>query len=206
MWQKPELSCPPPLPFLFSFPLPSPFSSPSPLPSPFSSCVRPLVSATVRVPAPSPPRPRSRSRLAFVLSQSPPFPYLRRPRPQSRPRLRSYPRPRPPSPFPSLLLVSWTWLAPRYNALAPTPGLVNGAMGCPQVLLPVSRDDGAYRRKVPAVKQKGNSRRRRDTSVPSARCWDLLKCISDLCSTRLMGSSLMRACTSEPALPQVAQR
>ena len=47
-------------------------------------------------------------------------------------------------------------------------------------------------------KTKENRRRRRATSVPSARCWESLEYASDLCCTRLMASSLMRACTSEP--------
>ena len=42
-------------------------------------------------------------------------------------------------------------------------------------------------------KTKENRRRRRATSVPSARCWDSLEYVSDLCCTRLMASSLMRA-------------
>ena len=52
-------------------------------------------------------------------------------------------------------------------------------------------------------KTKENRRRRRATSVPSARCWDSLEYVSDLCCTRLMASSLMRACTSEPTSPHV---
>ena len=52
-------------------------------------------------------------------------------------------------------------------------------------------------------KTKENRRRRRATSVPSARCWDSLEYVSDLCSTRLMASSLMRACMSEPTSPHV---
>ena len=52
-------------------------------------------------------------------------------------------------------------------------------------------------------KTKENRRRRLATSVPSARCWDSLECVSDLCCTRLMACSLMRACTSEPLSPHV---
>ena len=52
-------------------------------------------------------------------------------------------------------------------------------------------------------KPKEKYRRRCATFVPSVRCWDSLRCISDLCSTRLMSSSLMRACTSEPISPHV---
>ena len=51
-------------------------------------------------------------------------------------------------------------------------------------------------------KTKENRRRRRATSVPSARCWDSLD-VSDLCCTRLVVSSLMRACTSEPTSPYI---
>ena len=50
-------------------------------------------------------------------------------------------------------------------------------------------------------KTKENRRRRRAISVPSARCWESLEYVSDLCCTRLMASSLMRACTSESTSP-----
>ena len=52
-------------------------------------------------------------------------------------------------------------------------------------------------------KTKENRRRRRSASVPSARCRNSLKCISDLCSTDLMASSLIRAFMSGPASPHV---
>ena len=52
-------------------------------------------------------------------------------------------------------------------------------------------------------KTKENRLQRRATSVLSARCWDSLEYVSDLCSTRLMASSLKRACTSEPTSPHV---
>ena len=57
--------------------------------------------------------------------------------------------------------------------------------------------------KSACCKTKENCRRRRATSVPSARCWDSLEYVSDLCCTRLMAWSLMRACTSEPTSPHV---
>ena len=182
----------PPSPTLFSFPLSSsPFPSPlqssltSPFPSPFPSGVR------LRTPSPFPPRPRSRprSRPALLRSLPPPFPLPLHPRPldrlRSHPRLQSRPRPRSLPPAPRIRL------PPRYDALVPTPGLANGAVGCSQAPPPVCRDDDACGMRVP----KENRRRRRATSVPSARCWDTLEYVSDLCCTRLMASSLMRACT-----------
>ena len=195
------VSLPPSL-ILFSFPFPlssSPFPSPllsslpSPFSSPFPSGVRLRVPTPVPVPVPAP---------------SPlPFPFPLRPRPHDRsppryrlrshPRLQSRPRPRSPLPVPR------TRLPPRYDALVQTPDLTNGAVGCSQAPPPVCRDGDACGMRVPAVKQKENRRRRRATSVPSARCWDSLEYVSDLCSTRLMASSLMRACTSEPTSPHV---
>ena len=59
------------------------------------------------------------------------------------------------------------------------------------------------RNKSACCKTKENHRRKRATCVPSAKCWDSFEYVSDLCSTRLMASSLMRACTSEPTSPQV---
>ena len=162
---------------------------PSPLPSPFPSCAPSFTSTPVPVAAPSPfplplrPRPHDRPRPRYRL--------------RSHPRLRSRPRPRSPLPAPRIRL------APRYDALVSTPGLANGAVGCSQAPPPVCRDGDACGMRVPAVKQKENRRRRRATYVPSARCCDPLEYVSDLCCTRLMASSLMRACTSEPTSPHV---
>ena len=138
---------------------------------------------TTPVPAPARPRPLDRPRPRYRLP--------------SHLRLQSRPRPR------SLLPAPRIRLPPRYDALVPTPGLANGAIGCSQAPPPVCRNDDACGMRVPAVKQKQNRRRRRATSVPSARCWDSLEYVSDLCCTRLMASSLMRACTSEPTSPHV---
>ena len=169
----------PPSPILFPFPLSSsPFPSPlqssllSPFPSPLPSCVRLRVPTPVPVPVPvpAPPRPRSRprSRPALLHSLPPPFPLPLRPRPLDRPRpryrlrspprLQSRPRPR------SLLPAPRIRLPPRYDALVPTLGPTNGAVGCSQAPPPVCRDGDACGMRVPAVKQKENRRRRRATS------------------------------------------
>ena len=175
----------------------SPFPSPllSSLPSPFPSSF--------------PPRPRSRPRShhALLRSPPPPFPLPLRPRPHDRSRPRSHPRPRyrlqsRPRPR-SLLPVTRTRLPPRYDTLVQTPGLANGAVGCSQAPPPVCRDGDACGIKMPAVKQKRIAAE--DVLLPSlppdvGTRWS----VSDLCSTRLMASSLMRAsCTSEPTSPQV---
>ena len=52
-------------------------------------------------------------------------------------------------------------------------------------------------------KTKENHRRRRATSIPSARYWDSMECISDLYFAHLMASSLMRAYTCERTSPHV---
>ena len=155
----------PPSPILFSFPLSSsPFPSPlqSSLTSPFPSPSHPVFVYGSPPPSPSPfpPRPRSRprSRPALLRSLPPPFPLLLRPRPldrprpryrlRSHPRLQSHPRPR------SLLPAPRMRLTPRYDALVPTPGLANGAVGCSQAPPPVCRDGHACGMRVPTVKQK----------------------------------------------------
>ena len=143
----------PPSPILFSFPLsssPFPFplqsSLPSPFPSPFPSDVRLRVPTPVPVPVPAP----------FPLPSPFPFPLRPRPHDRSRPRyrLRSHPqlqsRPRPRS----LLPAPRIRLPPRYDALVPTPGLANGAVGCSQAPPPVCRGGDACEMRVPAVKQK----------------------------------------------------
>ena len=113
-------------------------------------------------PSPSPPRPRPmpRSRPALLHSLPPPLPLplplnprpLDRPRPRyrlrSHPRLQSRPRPR------SLFPAPRTRLPTRYDALVPTPGLANGAVGCSQAPPPVCKDGDACGMRVPAVKQK----------------------------------------------------
>ncbi|CAM9153002.1 unnamed protein product [Ascophyllum nodosum] len=123
--------------FPFRSPIPSPSPSlspllllfPSPLPSP--SCARSLVSTPipvsvpVSVPAPTPvPIPILGS---FARSPPPPFPLPLCPRPHYRSRAFSRPRPR------SLLPVPRTRLLPRYNTRIQTRGLVNEAVGGPQV-------------------------------------------------------------------------
>ena len=154
----------PPSPILFSFPLssspfPSPLQSPltSPFPSPFSFGVRLRIPTPVPVPVPAPsplPSPFPSCAPSFA---STPVPAPLRPRPLDRPRpryrLRSHPRlqsrPRPRS----LLPAPRIRLPPRYDALVPTPGLTNGAVGYSQAPPPVCRDGDACGMRVPAVKQ-----------------------------------------------------
>ena len=150
-----------------------------------------FASTPVAVPVPAPAPSPSPSPFTSPFPPSTQFCLRSRPRLQSRYRLHS------------LLPVPRTRLPPRYDARVQTPGLANGAVGCSQAPPSVCRDGDSCGMKAPVVKQKQNHRRRRATSVPSARCWNSLECVSNLCSTRLMASSLMRTCTSEPTLPHV---
>ena len=101
--------------------------------SPLPSCVHPFASTPLPVPTPSP-------------SPSPftsPFP------PPS-------PSPFPPSTLiplltPFLLPVSPTRLTPRYNARVQTPGLANGAVGCPEATILICKKGDAYGMAVLAV-------------------------------------------------------
>ena len=144
MWRISKLSSSP------SFPLHSrSFSRPRPR---SRSCLAFVFSFPPQFPFPPRSRFRSCSRLAFVLSLPPPLQFPLRPRSHHHSRPHSRPRPhsrfcspsRPPSRPRSLPLVTRHCLSPlRYNTHAKTPGLTNGAVGCPQAPLPVCRDDNA---------------------------------------------------------------
>ena len=164
-------------------------------------------------PFPLRPRSRPRSHLALVRSPAPPFSFPLRPgphhrsRPRSRPlpssRLRSHPRLRlrsRPDPFCSFPPTGpayslGTLRVYRYRALRTKLSGIHKNH-------PLS----AVRSESACYKTIENRRRRRATIVPSARCWDSLECISNLCSTRLNASSLMKACTSETTASHVTYR
>ena len=140
--------------------VPTPVPAPSPLSSPSPSCVRSLASTPVPAPAPSPSPSPFRS----------PFP----------PRLRSFPRPRSLLPLPRIRLPL------RYNTRVQISGLANRAVGCPQAPLPVCRDYVACGTKRSAAKQKIMTAADVLLPIPSARCWDLLECFSNLYSPEVL--------------------
>ena len=150
----------------------------------------------------------------LVRSPPPPFPISLRPRPHHRLR---------PDPTPDPVPVPVSILAPDFDP-PPTPFTPSrsshpvapsGTMRLYRHRALRMRLSGARKRHSLSAEMmmrveykcllynKKNRRRRHATSVPSARCWDSWDCVSHLCSTRLMASSLMKALTSEPTSPYV---
>ena len=71
----------------------------------------------------------------------------------------------------------------RYNARARAPGVGNGLLAaCKRQRLSAEMMSRADREKAPIVKHNKNRRRRRATSVLSARCRESGECISKRCS------------------------
>ena len=170
-----------------------------------------------------------RAHLLLALWSPPPFPFLFPPRSRSgrRSRLASIRAPQPrsipiiitvPVPAPNLVPISIPTPdsdpAPDHIRSFPSlgPGYSLGTMHVyrHRVLrteLPGTRSAAPclqrwwrVQNESPCCKTKENRHRgKRATSFPSVRCWGPLECIFDLCSTRLMVSSLMSVCTSESA-------
>ena len=123
---------------------------PDPILVPVPIIVSTLIStiALVSVPAPVPVPILCSSRSLHPRPRPVPVPILRSRvhlNPLSRSHLYSHPRPRSILPFPRIRLL------PRYYARVQPPGLAKGAVGCPQVLPPVCRDDDACGIKVPTT-------------------------------------------------------
>ena len=172
-------------------PFPTPFPFPSPLllsfPSPFPSCVRPRVSTPSPSPFPFCVRPRVSTPVPVPIPVS-----ILRPFARLHPRLHSVsvpsnahipvPAPDPVRSFPSLGpgYPLDTMRVCRHQALRTELSGVRKRH-------PLSAEMNESAR----CKPKENRRQRRATSIRSARFWDSLECIADLCPDRLMANSLM---------------